>query len=67
MGKTYRNEKSFKPRGSRKLHTHRDLPDLDLGEPEDYDNEEEFYGNKKLHSEERDNKSVKNPKTPQND
>jgi hypothetical protein len=65
MGKTFRREKSYKPRGG-KLHTHRDLPDLDLGEAEDYDQEEDSYG-KKLRPEKRDNKPVEDPKTPQND
>lgn len=65
MGKTFRREKSYKPRGG-KLHTHRDLPDLDLNEEEDNDYEEDTYG-KKLRPKERNNKPVKDSKTPQDD
>mgnify|MGYP003626944979 CR=1 FL=1 len=56
MGKTFRRQKNYnKPPA--KLHTHRDLPDIQedfLGE-DDYDPSEEdyFYGSK-LHTKEQD-------------
>jgi hypothetical protein len=68
MGKTFRREKSYKPRGGRPLNNHRDLPDYDVevGESgifEDYgdDYAEELYPKK------RNNKPGEDPKTSKND
>lgn len=61
MGKTYRNEKSFKPKSlknsnkrSKPLHNHRDLPDF--YEPDPYDREEEEYHAKEIRSQEEPSK-----------
>jgi hypothetical protein len=47
MGKTFRREKSFTPKAG-KLHTHRDLPDIQEGLYDDddlsLDDEDYFYG-----------------------
>jgi len=40
MGKTFRNQKTFKARPT-KLHTHRDLPDIQDDFEDDYDLDDE--------------------------
>jgi hypothetical protein len=55
MGKTFRKEKKYGYRPA-KLHTHRDLPDIQEDSNDDFDydliDEEYFYG--KLHTKEQD-------------
>lgn len=64
MGKTFRREKSYGPRMKR-LNNHRDLPDY---QEQDLDEEEEGYHYaKRLHTEERDNKSREDTTSPKDD
>lgn len=60
MGKTFRKEKSFKPK-RKPLNNHRDIPDNDvplvdddLVSPDDEEEAERYYG-EKLRIKERDN------------
>jgi len=67
MGKTFRKEKSFKPR-QRPLNNHRDLPDYQDPEPDypfDEDEAEEYYA-KEIHSNSGPEQRRENPKAPQN-
>lgn len=67
MGKTFKQEKSFRPK-KKPLNNHRDIPDnpdidLDLDTPDDDEEAERYYG-EKLRTQGRDNESQKSPKTP---
>lgn len=67
MGKTFKQEKSFRPK-KRPLHNHRDIPDnpdinLDLEDPDDEEEAERYYG-EKLRTQGRDNEPQKDPAAP---
>lgn len=67
MGKTFKQEKSFKPK-RRPLNTHRDLPDdpeviLGSDYPDEDEEAERYYG-ENLRVKERDNEFKKDSKTP---
>jgi hypothetical protein len=69
MGKTFRREKTFKPK-RRPLNNHRDLPDYGgpvIDDPLEEDDIEEVYDAQRIRPKECNNKPGKDTETPKKD